>query len=461
MSEKPDSTAPCLACKKPARLLLRRLKTRSPIWCEACSTVTSALEPGVRLAPEAMKKVLAELEAAARAQNAGPVLERLIGATAEAPFLLKIPAVQARLAEALIKLRRELGAKPRKLLPIALAGELQLVDPADGKIAARLPHMQAGETLPVALGFADGKVYYQEPGELSLTAHPLLAGKAWRTPLDSPVKRWFDAGSALLVETEKSLSGISGGSGRVRWSVPRSELGGLDQWDVCGGQLAVAGGGNLYALDPAEGKIGFSGPLPKKAKVLTLVRGSIAAPAALVDQGYGPGVFAPKVAEFKGGVKPVPPSPDEVGVVDPVYLRVDDGQLRMLWDVADLKFSLRAVVMGPLEKKFAAKSVVIQDGDRAIPPELNVDERTGLVLVPGKPVTVVRPGDGEVVATLTVDGRRGLRRIGELWLAVGEATLTALSLGDKPTVAWELATAGLTGMEIAGWSLAPPGAAPR
>jgi hypothetical protein len=133
----------------------------------------------------------------------------------------------------------------------------------------------------------------------------------------------------------------------------------------------------------------------------------------------------------------------------------------MLWDVADPKFSLRAVVLGPLEKKFAAKSAVIQDGERAVLPELCVDDKSGLVLVPGRPLTVVRIADGEVVATLAVDARRGVRRIADRWIALGADGMAAVALGEKPAVAWELATPGLQGLEIAGWSLAPASAAPK
>lgn len=446
----------CAACAKDGlKPLLRRLKEASPLFCRACFSVSAQVEPRLRLHGQGLKALLGDLERRANDEDAAGTLRYLQEAVSELPYMPKVPPFQPYLAKALVGLRRMLAERGGRLLPVATRAGVVLVDPSSGEAAFHLPAMQAGATeVPRALGFVDRKVYYQEPGELSLTAHPLVAGSAWRTALDGPVMRIGELGKALLVETLASLTLISGASGRVRWSLGRDELDGLQAWDIVGGHLVVCGEGELRAYDPATGAQASSHKLPRKARLVRILRGDLPGPCAIVDQGYGPGIFGPEVEDFKGGVKPITRPSDDIVAPEVLWAEAREGVVLALWGSEDDR-TQRGVVRGPLEKSFAGfacEAAAEVSASKAL--AKSADGR--FVFAPGDPVTVIDVEAGERVEDAPeVDGSLAVFAFGELLLALGASGLSALKAADPSAVLWQTPLQAALAIDVPGDCLAP------
>jgi hypothetical protein len=445
-----DDPPPSMTPDEPTRPLLRRLGEASPLFGGNSWSVTCAEPPRLRFSGAILRTLVQDLQTKAEASGPASVLPDMAQWTLRAPYLIKSQPVSQLLGKALVDLRRVLREAATRLLPIAHSEGLWLVDPAKGEVVHRLPHMQASVEPPDALGFANRMVYYQEPGVLSITAHPLVTGAAWRTELDGPARHWIDLGRYTVFETEAGLGELSGSSGRVRWSRSREELGGLRAWAVSGGALVVAGEEALYVLDPATGEVTREEALPKRADFLALLHGDAPPPAAIIDQGYGPGIFAPASEEIKG-VKPIA-GPADGGADDLAYITCVGGRVISLWE-SDLGYSERSVTAGPLEKKFAAKSCLVET-ELARVSELALWEGNALAVVPGSPIAVVDLEAGEVLHTLEIDGRLGLRPFGDLLLALGEDSLAAID-PRKGGAHWVLEVPGLQAVDMPGPALTP------
>lgn len=438
------------------RPLLRRLGAAGPLFSERSWAVTCLESPRLRLRGSSLRTLVQDLQSKAQKQGPASILEDIARWNFHLPFLVKTPPILKLLGPALLDLRRILREEGVHLLPVACREGILLIDPLEGAVHHRLPHMQASSVAPpVALGFMNKMVYYQEPGVLSVTGHPLVEGTAWRTDLDGPVRRWVDLGRYTVVETEAGLSELSGRSGRVRWTRTREELGGLLDWSIASGAIMVAGAEGLFLLDPASGEVTESEALPKRATLLKLVHGSLPPPAAVVDQGYGPGIFAPKVEEFKGGVKPIA-TPSE-GSEDLAFVACDGSRVYSAWE-SELGYAPRAVVAGPLEKKFEARTVAAET-EMARYAGLCLRNGGDLALLPGRPVLVVDTVAGEERARIEVDARLGLREFKDVLLALGEDSLSALD-PEGGRVRWTVATPGLQAIDIPGPHLAPAAARP-
>lgn len=445
-----EDPPPVMLPEEPTRPLLRRLGDASPLFGGNSWSVTCKTSPRLRFAGAILRTLVRDLHEKAEATGAASVLPDLARWNGRAPYLIKSQPFSQQLGQALVDLRRLLREAGTRLLPIAHTEGIWLVDPRTGEVTHRLPHMQASVEPPEALGFANRMVYYQEPGVLAITAHPLVTGAAWRTDLDGAALHWIDLGRYTVVETEVGLSELSGSSGRVRWTRTRAELGGLRAWAVAGGALVAAGEETLYVLDPATGEVIRQEELPKRAEFLALLHGDVPAPAAIIDQGYGPGIFAPASDELKG-VKPIA-GPADGGATDLAYIACHGGRVVSLWE-SDVGYSERSLTCGPLEKKFAAKSCLVET-ELARVAEVTLWEDGALAVVPGSPVAVVDTEAGEVVATVEVDGRLGLRPFGDILLALGEDSLAAID-PRKGGAHWVLEVPGLQAVDMPGPALTP------
>lgn len=430
--------------------LLRRLGDASPLFHASTWSVTCQERPALRLDGDVLKGLLREIQEKARGEGAASVLPDLARWNHALPFLVKTPPVLKVLGPALMDLRRRLRDAGVHLLPVAARQGLLLIDPRDGKVHYQLPHMQARDMEPpVALGFVNRMIYYQEPGELTITAHPLVAGSAWRTKLDQALLRWIDLGRYTVVECEQGLSELSGSSGKVRWTRTREDLGGLLDWTIQAGSLVAAGAEALYVLDPATGEITEEHPLPKRSEFRSLVHGDLPAPAAVIDQGYGPGLFAPTYEAFKG-VKPV--AVPQEGSDQLTYVLCHQGQVHTLWESA-VGYTDRNVLCGPIEKKFAAKGCMLET-ELAQTPQL-VLHGSGALVVPGDKVTVIDPESGEAKHLLEADATLGLRDFHGTLLAFGVDTLAGLD-PDAGEILWSLELPGVQATDMPGPQMTPP-----
>ncbi len=431
--------------------LLRRLGDKSPWFGQQSWNITSKHSPRLLFLGSNLKVLLADLQEKASRRGAAAILEDIARWSNEFPFLVKTKPIQRLLAHGLKDLRRKLREKAVRLLPIACREGIHLVDAKSGSIAYRLPHMQpALESPPVALGFMNRMVYYEEAGVLALTGHPIVAGTAWRTALDGPVLRWIDLGRYTVVQTEAGLCEISGSSGRVRWTRSVEDLDGLTDWTVSNGALVVAGTSNLRTLDPATGEDLTVIELPKRARLLALLDGDLPAPAAVIDQGYGPGIFAPQSAQLKG-VKPIA-GPVEGGGTELAFATSVADNVFWLWE-SEFGYAERGINVGPLEKKFAAKGLLVET-ELARQSSLTPWKNGAYVVVPGSPVTVIASESGEILHTIDADARKGLRVFDKLLLALGEDSLTAIR-PEEGTVLWSLDVPELHAVDIPGHCFTP------
>lgn len=450
-----DAPPPGMLPTEATRPLLRRLGEESPLFGGTSWSVTCEVAPRLRFSGAVLRTLVQDMQAKAEASGPVSILPDLARWNGQAPFLIKSAPFSQLLGKSLVDLRRVLREAGTRLLPIAHAEGLWLVDPSTGEVVHRLPHMQASVSPPEALGFANRMVYYQEPGVLSVTAHPLVTGAAWRTELDGPAHHWIDLGRYTVFETEAGLGELSGSSGRVRWSLSREDLGGLRAWAVTGGVLVAAGEEALHVIDPGTGEVTQVYPLPKRAEFLALLHGDVPAPAAIIDQGYGPGIFAPASDEIKG-VKPIAGAADG-GADDLAYITCVGGRVISLWE-SDIGYAERAVTAGPLEKKFAAKSCLVET-ELARVSDLALWEDGALAVVPGSPIAVVDVEAGEILHTLEVDGRLGMRPFGDLLLALGEDSLAAIDPRGGGAH-WVLEVPGLQAVDMPGPALAPTASRP-
>jgi hypothetical protein len=431
--------------------LLRRLGKASPLFHPESWSVSCEQSPRLRLRGGILQELGKEMQAKAAKQGPASVLEDLARWNQALPFLIKTPPITQALGQALMDLRRRLREAGVHLLPVACHEGILLIDPKSGEIHYRLPHMQAKDLKPpVALGFTNRMVYYQEPGVLSITGHPIVAGTAWRTDLENPLIRWVDLGRYTVVETEAGLSELSGQSGRVRWTRTREELGGLLTWTIQAGSLVTASEDTLFVLDPASGEILEQEALPKRSRFVALVHGDLPAPVAVVDQGYGPGLFAPRFEEFKGGVKPL--AVPQEGSDQLAFALCHQGQIFTLWET-DVGYSDRSVLVGPIEKKFAAKAVSLET-KLADTPLLVYRSEANSVVVPGEPVAVISCESGEILHILEVDGRLGLREFHGILLAFGKDSLAALA-PKTGKVLWQLDLPGVQAADMPGPQMTP------
>ncbi len=449
----PERCAGCAGAR--VKPLLRRLGLASPLLCEDCQTVSCQVAPRVRLHGNLTRRLVEDMESRARSAGAVGILHHLSDRNLELPFLVKVPAIASHLAAALIELRKEAAGHETRFLPVADRAGLHLVAGASGERRWRLPHMQAKDKEPpIPLGFVDDKVYYQEPGELSLVAHPLVAGSAWRFPLDTPVIRILELGRALLVETVASLSLVSGRTGRARWSLARAELGGLDEWVLTGGTLVTCGNDELRTFDPATGTSTGTHKLPKRSRLLRLGYGDLAAPVAAIDQGYGPGVVAPRVEAFKGGIKPLAVPEETLGTPDLLHLSIRGGKTIALWG-SEAGYGDLCLISGPLEKKFAAWAKHLESAPARAPDPLLV-EGGRCLFVPGKRLFAVDRETGEELEIPEAPCRLAVRGFGIAVLALDPDRITAFDAKDPTRLLWSLEMDSLAAVDLPGATLTAP-----
>lgn len=439
------------ACTTPdaceVKPLLRRLKDESPLYCGQCHDAGSECSPRRRLAGTHLLQLIDDLKSDLERGRATRVLEALQSFGRLLPFLVKVPEIQAQVGAALKLLAQGLAQRGGKVLSLATEAGLILIDPDSGEVLAELPHMQADSPeLARTLGFAKSLAYYKEPGIEAWTAHPLFAGTAWRTKLPGPPKDWIDLGRFVVVETEHGLFQISGSSGKIRWQIPAAELGGLEAWGLSGGSLQAYGDETLFAIEPRSGAITRTDTLPKRGEFLGLVDGSLPAPAAIVDQGYGAGLFAPAEASFKGGVKPIPPAPEADTIPELASIRFEHGRTYLLWE-SEIGYNTRTVTIGPLGKKFEARQHLL-DAELGLRSDLLLTHEGNVAWTPGNPLNRVDHEAEEVLRVEGVDATLGVRLARGRILALGVDSVTGVSPEGK--VLFQVSTPGLQAIDIPG-----------